>query len=115
MSTFTIVQGDGKPALTYRLLDNGQPITGGLSAATSVAAKFADANGTLLTTLPVTITDAPSASLTLTWNPAALPVSTAGTYQMRTVVTWNDGTTETFPNGAKGHAYDTIVVPARWT
>lgn len=107
MSTFTLKAGDRNPHLDYVLGDNGVPVD--LTGST-IAVRFRPSGGGTVTTLTPTVLSAVAGSLRITW-PTGLPTSVAGSYFMDTIVTWGDGTTETWPNGSSpGHVHDLLVV-----
>lgn len=93
---FQIGQGDTAPALTAQLTQNGTPVN--LTGAT-VEFRMAP-HGTKTTTVDgtATLTDATNGKVSYPWK--ASDTATPGDYDFMFVVTFSDGSKESFPNGS---------------
>ena len=87
-STFYIVQGDTKPALTTTLEHDGIP-----QDLTGSTVEFHMSN---IVVAEATVTDASAGQVMYQWQPGDTDIP--GLYIAEFEVTYPDGTTETFPN-----------------
>lgn len=95
MADFQIGQGDTAPAISSQLTQNGTPVN--LTGATvQFRMALAQAKVTVVNRA-ATITNANTGMVSYTWQ--AADTATPGNYVFQWVVTYSDGTIESFPNG----------------
>ena len=106
-TTYTTVQGDGAPAIAMVLKDRNGAVS--LSTATGVLILVEFAAGVKSFTAIIDA-DQTLNKGKITYSPAAVDMAEAGTWRMRTVVTWANTSKETFPNDT----YDSLTVLEKW-
>lgn len=95
MADFQIGQGDTAPSISSQLTQNGTPVN--LTGA-SVAFRMALAQAKVTVVNRAAVITTPATGV-VTYNWQAADTATPGSYVFQWVVTFSDGSVETFPNG----------------
>jgi hypothetical protein len=105
---FYLKQHDTAPSWVYDIQDDidTTPTAVNLTGATSVhlLMRLTGSTGTPKINAAMTVTDATNGRVTYDW--ATGDTDTVGTYDVDHLVTWSDGSKETFPN----HGHETVII-----
>jgi hypothetical protein len=110
---FEIKQNDRRPVFVVVLKDNigevGEAVVNLTTASTVVFNMRAASGGAVkVSRAGAAITNAAGGEVTYNWSTA--DTNTAGAYEAEVEVTWNDGKSETFPNGPTAGNYWEVTI-----